>query len=209
MKVSIKNKKVYIDEVCILVLIICILFPRARKYFTSYYMCFLFITFHELAHMVCLSVFGIKVSGLHIRVSGLNIDIKEKIDGIKGIIIYLAGPISNFVLAYLFKNIPMIYEINMVLGSINLIPIYPLDGYNIFEIIVTKMTKKEIGKKILEINTKIVLIILLTLGVMLLVRFLNPSLIILSIYIYFLRFQLKDKSNSEMYQKYYKNVTKF
>ncbi len=159
--------------------------------------------------MVVLNIFGIYISAIHIRISGLNIDIKEKTNGIKGIIVFLAGPISNFILAYIFKFIPLVYEINMTLGIINLIPIYPLDGYNIFEIIVTKIKGEENGKKILENTAKFIIIILLILGIMLCLKYRNPSLIILAIYIYFLRFQLKDKKNSEMYQKYYKNITKF
>lgn len=209
MRISVKNKKVYIDEVCILVLIMCILLPSVRKYLTNYYTCFLFITFHELSHMMVLNIFGIYISAIHIRISGLNIDIKEKINGIKGIIVFLAGPISNFILAYIFKFIPLVYEINMTLGIINLIPIYPLDGYNIFEIIVTKIKGEENGKKILENTAKFIIIILLILGIILCLKYGNPSLIILTIYIYFLKFQVKGKKNSEMYQKYYKNITKF
>lgn len=209
MKINIKNKKIYIDEVCVFMLIISILLPSVRKYFSNYYMCYLFITFHELSHMGVLSVFGKEIIAIHIKISGLNIDIKEKLNGIKGIFVYLAGPISNLILACAFKSIPMVYEINMTLGIINLMPIYPLDGYNIFEIIVTKTIKKEIGKKILEINTKIILMIILVLGVIQVINFRNPSLLMLTIYIYFLEFQLKDKSAPEMYQKYYKNITKF
>lgn len=209
MKICLGNKKIYIDEVCIIVLILCILFSNVRKYLINYFMCFLFITFHEAAHFLVLSILGIRVDSMCIKLSGLNINIKEKIKGIKGVLVYLAGPFANFVLGIIFKFIPMVFEINIMLCIINLIPIYPLDGYNIFEIIITKFCNKDKSKKVIKTFSKIIAVILIVIGILQVVMFKNPSIFILSLYTYFISFQEYYKNNSELYQKYYKNVTNF
>lgn len=209
MKICLANRKIYIDEVCIIMLVLCILFPYIRKYFFNYYVCFLFIIFHESSHALMLSIFGISIDAVHIKISGINIDIKEKIKGLKGILVYMAGPLANFILGISFKTIPMVFEINMILGIINLIPIYPLDGYNIFEIIITKMCNRNKTQNILKIFSKIILVMLAIIGIAQLIIFRNPSIILLSIYTYFISFQEYYKNNSEMYQKYYKNITNF
>ena len=66
------------------------------------------------------------------------------------ILIYLAGPISNIILALVFYRIRFIFEINLSLAIINLFPIYPLDGYNVLENVFGDNIKKNIYLKIIE-----------------------------------------------------------
>lgn len=211
MKFKVKEFNIYIDETILIVGFLCIIFKGIREYFENYFICFLFIAFHEFAHMFIASIFGVKTTRLTVRISGLCINLNEiKRQGIKWLLIYLAGPISNISLALLFKNIPLVYTINLALAVINLIPIYPLDGYNVFEILLQIIKIKR--KTILKIQNLIEIMVIILLGIVGIyqfVFFVNPSVILMDFYIFIQRSNLRKNWNSGMYQKYYKNITNF
>lgn len=211
MKLKIKEFNIYLDETILIVGFLCLFFEVIRDYFENYFICFLFIIFHELSHMLVASIFGIKTKRLCIRISGLNINLDcRKRQGLKWLSIYFAGPLSNAVLALLFNNIPMVYTINLALAIINLIPIYPLDGYNILEIILNKFTIKQKTIKIVQKITEIMVIILLIIvGIYQFVIFKNLSIILMAFYIIIQSCNLRDNRDSRIYQKCYKNITKF
>ena len=208
MRFKIKNLEIYIEYMVIIVVLLNI-FPECKKYLENYYTCFLFILFHELSHVFIASLFGIKTKRLSIRLCGLNIAIDdEERKSFKWILIYLAGPMSNLLLACMFKNIPMIYYINISLMVINLFPINPLDGYNILNILLCLLKIKR-RKKILLFIRRFVLIYLGLIGVIQLLVFKNPSLFLMSIYIFIESKKDELYITNNMYQKYYKNITKF
>lgn len=146
MRFKVKEFNIYLDETILIVSFLCLFFSEVRNYFENYFICYLFIAFHEFSHMFVASIFGIKTTKLCIRISGLNINLDSyNRQELKWLGIYLAGPASNIVLALLFKNIPMVYTINLALAIINLIPIYPLDGYNIINVIISKKSLNNIS----------------------------------------------------------------
>ncbi len=211
MRFKVKEFSIYLDGTILIVSFLCIFFSGVRNYFENYFVCYLFITFHELSHMLVASIFGIKTTRLCIRISGLNINLDSyNRQGLKWFVIFLAGPISNIILAYIFKTISMVYTINLALAIINLIPIYPLDGYNIFEIILNKFTiKQKTIKKIQKITQIMVIILLVIVGIYQFVILRNLSIILMTFYIIIQRSSLRNNSDSQIYQKYYKNITKF
>ena len=211
MKLKIKEFNIYLDETILVVGFLCLFFVSIREYFENYFICYLFIVFHEFAHIFIASLFGVKITKLSIRISGLNINLNNyNRQGIKWLIIFLAGPVSNISLAILLKNIPMVYTINLALAIINLIPIYPLDGYSVFEIILSGFTIKQKSKEKIQNCTEIMVIILLvTVGIYQVVILRNLSIILMVFYIIIQSSNLRNNSDSRIYQKCYKNVTKF
>ena len=208
MKVRIKKINIYIDEFGLLICFLCIISSQIREYFENYFMCYLFIIFHELSHLFVASIYGIKTTQLSIRVSGLCISLNNNCKGLKGLGIYLAGPLSNMILAIIFKNIDMVYSINLALALINLMPVEPLDGYNILGIILKlfRIKNQEFSQKIIH---NIVLFLLLILGVYQAIILKNISIILMVFYI-FIQGQITRKNGSlRLYQEYYKNVTNF
>lgn len=211
MRLKIKEFNIYLDETILIVGFLCLFFEDIRAYFENYFMCYLFIAFHELSHMFVASIFGIKTTRLCIRISGLNINLYgHNRRGIKWLLIFLAGPLSNIILSYIFKKIPMVYTINLALAIINLIPIYPLDGYNIFEIILNQLTIKHNNiKKIQKIVEIMVIILLVMLGIYQFIILKNLSIILMIFYIIIQSSSLRNNRDSLIYQKCYKNITKF
>jgi len=211
MRFKIRKFNIYLDETILIVGFLCLIFKVVREYFENYFICYLFITFHELSHMFVASIFGIKTTRLCIRISGLNINLDSyNRKELKWLAIFLAGPLSNIILAYIFKNISMVYTINLALAIINLIPIYPLDGYNIFEIILYKFTiKQKTIKKIQKISEIMVITLFVILGIYQFIILKNLSIILMLFYIIIQSSNLRNNRDSRIYQKYYKNITKF
>ena len=175
MRIKFSGRTICVEESFVIVLFVCLLSHSARDYFTAYYICYLFIAFHELAHMTAATLFGIYVRRINIRVCGLSINLADKLDGIKAICIYCAGPLSNLLLAVIFKDISLVFEINICLALINLIPLKPLDGYNILNVMVCQNIRNVISRA--------AEIMLLILGITMFVKYCNISLLFLLIYI--------------------------
>jgi stage IV sporulation protein FB len=127
-------------------------------YFTKQiqiYAILMFFAFcHEMGHLLCGVIVGLKPKSLKIMPLGLCVEfsvlpkeynkktIKANQFQIKKIFIAMAGPITNIVIIFvtlLFKNMidnTMFMEIictNMLIALFNLLPIYPLDGGRIIK----------------------------------------------------------------------------
>lgn len=202
MKYRIKIRNICIDIEYLLIIIITIIFVsnKIRGYMSLYFMCYLFVLFHELAHILLGSFLGKNLQNVTLYVAGVSAQFKKsykeyleteeknKIKNcIKDIAISLAGPISNVVLALLFRKIRFIFEINISLAIINLVPIKPLDGYNILKNIITiilyKKKKDNIEKAITKINI-IIVVIGIILCCYLIIKMKCYSILIFCIYIF-------------------------
>lgn len=174
----------------ILIILVTLLSSSFRNYFSSYYICYLFIIFHELSHMFVAASLGKEISNFKFSLSGVNISFKEdylnknSISKIKDILIYLAGPLSNMLLALIFRRNVMIFNVNIFLAILNFLPIYPLDGYNILENVINLFYYSKKSNIIMEIIGNIMFAILLILGIIQFITFNNPSIIIFLLYLY-------------------------
>lgn len=203
----------FIIEIEWLFLIVSFLFilsGKVRNYLISFFICYLFIIFHELSHMLIASIFGKNIEKFKFSLSGVNIFIqlprydvslnnKNKKENIKNIMIYFAGPISNFVLAYLFQNIKFILEINICLGILNLFPVYPLDGYQILKNVL-EIKAMKYKKIILEMVNIIFILILSLMSIYQILYSKNYSAILFVFYVILIKL-VNDKSqkNSEKF----------
>lgn len=117
----------------------------------------LFSIFHELGHMLAGIVLGFKPNTIEIMPCGLSIGFESKIENynkkikkgtllnIKKLIIAISGPLVNFIFTLIFlfnpisffgiENELIVYS-NILIGLLNLIPIYPLDGGRIIKNII-------------------------------------------------------------------------
>ncbi len=183
MRIKLRDKYICIEEIVIITLFICALSEKSRKFLNNYFTCYLFIVFHEMAHILVASILGYEVKRVNIRLSGLNAVFNDKISGLKGIVTYLAGPLSNIILAIFFKNVKIIFEINIALAIINIVPVKPLDGYNVLKLILGEFVSKEKMKNILNITRKTVEIFIIFLAIFMCFKYSNFSLFFLLVYI--------------------------
>ena len=81
---------------------------------------------------------------------------------------------ENLVLAYIFRKTILVYTLNIALCIINMVPVYPLDGYNILKTILANYKTRE---KILYCTQKIFFIMVIIIGAIQLTIYANPSII--------------------------------
>ena len=211
MKLKFSKVNIEFEIVFLIVFLVFIFSNTIRKILFSFYMCYLFIIFHELAHLTITLLFGKEIENFKFSLSGVCIELKKKRFDLKGnkrlkkenieeIILYLAGPISNIILAYIFNNNKMICEINIAFAIINLLPIFPLDGYNILdnllELFSMRLKKREV---ILEILSNILIFILFFVGIVQLLFLFNPSILMFSLYVFLIQFNNKKRQKFTNY----------
>lgn len=177
---------------------VCLFSLKTRIYFSNFFVCYLFIVFHELSHVLVASLFGKKLELIRLSISGVNAKFereKFKLDANESyffnILIYFAGPFSNILLAIIFHNVEMIYEINLSLAIINLFPIYPLDGYNILKNVLGTFNSKY---NYLNIIQNLLLFFLFLLSIYQFFYFKSITIFVFSIYILLIKCFEKNAS---------------
>ena len=187
MKIKIKNLTIRIDFLLIILLIITIISKKCFIFFYYYFISYFFIIIHEFSHIAIAKLFKLQVNELNFKIGGMcaNINTLTK-NKIVNIIIFISGPISNLIIFLIFKNNLYIKNINELLFLINLIPIYPLDGYKILN----EICSKEKNKKIQNIINAIVII----LNIYLILHKKIYIGLIVFIYIFSLKIQNKEAS---------------
>ena len=190
LKIKLKGLVIEIEYLLIIVFLISIVSRKAMNYLFFYYICLAFAMYHELAHIVIANLLGKKARQILISISGMTAyfkyeyEIKSRIYYIKEFIIFSAGPLSNLILAYLFNDIKFVFEINIFLALLNLLPIYPLDGFNICKSILKIIYEN--NKKVNKIITFVSMLCLIALSlicIVVLYKYNNVSSIIFLLYI--------------------------
>ena len=96
------------------------------------------ILIHEFSHYVFLKLFKVNVKNLELSIIGGILEINDKnISLIKRLLINSAGVISNLIIILLIKitninSLNYLVYYNLFIIIFNLIPIIPLDGFRIF-----------------------------------------------------------------------------
>lgn len=162
-----------------------------------------FAVIHELSHMVVGIILGFKPEKLELTPLGLSIAFKPNYEDynlkiknanafeIKKIMVALAGPIANLIIAIctcIFltqnENTRLIFYSNFLIAIFNLLPIYPLDGGRILKGILHIIFGKWKAKSIVNELSFIVTIILTTICSIAVFYYKNIAIFAIIIYIW-------------------------
>ena len=211
--------KIYIHPFTYIVLLISLVTGLFKELIT-----FLFIIIiHELGHITASLIFKWKIDKVSIMPFGCITIFSELINRplIEEFIILISGPLFQFINYLIFKDItPYFNYYNYGLFIFNMLPIYPLDGYKLFSIILNKyIPYKKVIRIMLIISLicltlfikkdLIYLIILLLLLKGIIGEFKNIDYIynkfLLERYLYNFRFKKRKNINdiNNMYRDYY------
>lgn len=120
---------------------------------------FIWVILHEAVHILVANNFGLRLSGfkIHITGAGTEIDDIDDLSENRKLILYVSGPLFNFVSAMVLLflkseyglNVESSIWINLGLLFFNMLPAYPLDGVRIYEILLSKKILYKKAKKLL------------------------------------------------------------
>ena len=172
-----------------------------------------FAIIHELSHMIVGILLKLKPKQLCIMPFGISVTFEDygynKILEMKKILIALAGPIVNIIIAIVcflcniqvdIKEI-IIYS-NIAIALFNLIPIYPLDGGRILKGLLRLKLNKEKSDLIINRISNTVVILLTSISSIAVLYLKNMAIIYILIYIWIIT--IKENKRYNIKNKMYK-----
>ncbi len=182
LKITINNFSLTLKLTTFLMILLMIALGYLEQFFILYF----FIIIHELIHIITAGIFGKRCRGITIMPVGLCAEIEgaEDMELIKRNIVVLSAPVFNIGAGILFRG-SFEGSANILIGILNLLPVYPLDGARFFQNWAGYfMGTLRANKLLVKLNKVIVYILFLT-GLLQVILFdFNFTLIIAAMYIY-------------------------
>lgn len=220
---------IFIHPITIIYIVLGIMTNRFNLLFSLYSIALI----HEMSHILVAKIFKLKINYIVLYPTGFQADI-ENLDHLKPIpqiLVIIAGPLSYFITLfianYLLKintisvfGYQTILEYNFVILVFNLLPLYPLDGGKLLDIILATILDEKITRIVRSIISFFVLIIFasmvktlgdLTMFILLVLTFISTIKNFKKDYFSYLikrkfeKFKYPDKINNKLCIYRYKN----
>lgn len=186
-----------------------------------YALIMIFALIHELAHMICGVVLGLKPDTLRIMPFGFSIEFKPNLKdynkkiaksnllSLKKILIALAGPLVNLIIVILgiiFNIDNNIVFSNLLILLFNLIPIYPLDGGRVLKNLFKILLGNKKANRYINTVSNVFLILLTIFSSVFILFFKNVAIFMLIIMLWII--VVKENKRYSTYIKIYKAIDK-
>lgn len=174
------------------------------NYLDTYIIFLIFVIFHELAHLIWGVIIGGKPKSICLNPLGISLEFYSygKDKSYNKLILYLIGPLINFVFAIIFWKFDLISKYNekiiytnLALTIFNLMPIIPLDGGKALLEIIKMFSNVEFANKFTIIFSKTILTIISLAYSILILKMKNIFILILLIYLWILFLREEKKYN--------------
>ena len=192
MKFTIRKTKVEITFLFCIFISLLLAFDKSGNVL----LCFVFIVFHELSHVVAMHFCAVKIKRIAFETFGIYIEKEEKeLSASKNFLILLSGCAFNFSACFCFVTAFCLSEkniflkcaiINFSLFAFNALPIKNLDGGDMLYLLLNEFELVKNPLNTVKSMSLATCALLFVLGVILCVKVrFNPSLIIVSLYLSF------------------------
>lgn len=152
----------------------------------NYICALIFSLMHEIGHLAAIKIFGGRIKGFSLGLSGIKIEKSHGELSYHGeCITALCGPVVNLVFALVFCALKsdndsyiLPFYINIGLFIVNMLPMSSLDGGRFLRYMLLEVADEEMARKVTKICESAVLVILVTVLVFSLVfDFVNTSFV--------------------------------
>ena len=204
--------RVRIDLKIIIFLLLFCFTKQIDIYLTIMFFCII----HELGHIIIGLLLKMKPEKLELMPYGLTVSFKVNIDDLnkkikkgtllelKKIIVAFSGPLLSLALAIIFLYINPIYITkqdavysNILILLFNLLPLYPLDGGRILKSLLHIELGSQEAKKIINIISNIVIIMLTMIASITVYYFKNIAIFLICIFLWIVTIQENRKFKNE------------
>ena len=123
------------------------------------------LIFHEIMHILTLTIFYVKPKVIYFSIYGLSIKKEKELPLFKEFIVLVSGCFGNLVIftLALFFNLHILALVNLCIFVFNMIPLEKLDGGQILQLVCYKFLKYETSIKLIKITSTFSQIFILTL----------------------------------------------
>lgn len=137
------------------------------------------VAVHELAHIIALRFFGLKVKSVRAELTGLCIDYCGFAEPVAHIAAAFAGPAGGFIYAYAASLIAretgcawmeLSAGISLLLSVFNLLPVLPLDGGRALYAALSALAGERAAERTLDVLGLVLPVALMVLGLALFAR---------------------------------------
>ncbi len=197
-------------KIFLFIIIFCI-----TKQIEIYGIIMFFALIHEIAHLITGICLKLKPKSLSIMPFGLTVTFEDydllKIP-IKRVIIALAGPAINILIAIILgviaetKHMETVIYSNLLIGAFNLIPVYPLDGGQIVKNLIHIKYNLKIANKITLIISKTIVILLTFVSSIAILYFKNIAILVIIAYLWYL--VIRETKTQELKNRVYEIMKK-
>lgn len=200
------------------------------KQINIYVTLLLFTFIHECSHLIAGIIVKLKPESIKVSPYGFSISFQTKCEdynkrikkanrlAIKKILIALAGPLTNLLIAIIVytysaisgnckvlgMNIDTVIYSNMLLFLFNMIPIYPLDGGRILKEIIYIYEGLEKSYYMVNTISNICIIVLTIFASFIILIFKNIAIVLCIVYLWII--VIKNNQNVKIVKNIYKNL---
>ena len=177
----------------------------------------IFAIIHELGHLVAGLLLKLKPKTLSLMPLGIRVTFEDyeykKLIEMKKIILALAGPLTNFLIAIFTVVLPIdmhlketiIYS-NILIGTFNLIPLYPLDGGKILKGLIRIKSSAEKSDKLVNRISNLTIIFLTAISSIAILYLKNIAIIFILVYLWLM--VVKENKRYSLKKKMYETIEK-
>ncbi len=140
------------------------------------------VLWHELGHLLVLLLQKQQVSSLELSAFGIRMDRCHSGTFWQEFFLHMAGPAANlFAAAFLLPWNKLSAIFHLLLATLNLLPILPMDGGNIAALVLEQLLPPVAAERSSRLLSALTWLLLLLLGAWLLLRHWNPAMLIFTV----------------------------